>query len=203
MKIEELKKIIHEETKGRLSEEQIDEIIKHSGLKKQIENRKITNQLNRIIKGFELDEVEVVVTSNPYEYGATNVAKTESENDYSLKETITGVIGDTKGGAYEEPYQGDLIDESADFSLNEVQASVKNGEEYDDGVWDYPVTINVYLPEQKYDVETFKELKERDKMQHEEILAKAEDASLKGIKEEMDKIKEAREVTREEGKEEK
>ena len=69
-----------------------------------------------------------------------------------------------EAGEYEDRYQGDLIDEPADFSLNELQVSIKRSEEYIDGEYVDTTTINIYMPEKEYDVKTYKELIERDKL---------------------------------------
>lgn len=79
-----------------------------------------------------------------------------------MEETVEGIIGDTKAGEYEDRYQGDLVDEPADFSLNELQASIKRSKEYADGRNYFTVTVNVYIPGKEYDVKTYQELLQRE-----------------------------------------
>ena len=139
-KLNQLVEEIQEKTKGRLTEEQIQQIVNQSGL----------------------EQVAVLVTSDPHEYGVANVENKKFKNNYSLEEQVEGIIGDTKAGEYEDRYQGDLIDEPADFSLNELQVSIKRSEEYADGRNDDTTTINIYMPEKEYDVKTYKELIQRE-----------------------------------------
>lgn len=173
-KMQKLVTTIKEKTNGRLSDEQISKIIEESGL---------------------VDTSMVLVTSDPYKYGRANEAETgytmDGDHYESIDEEIEGIIGDTEGGKYES-------NESANFSLNQAQSSVIRRtkydyyEGYDEKHWYYSTLINIYLPEQEYDVETFKELLEKDEIQRKEIIAKGEEASLEGIKEEMIVIEEDR-----------
>ena len=155
MDLQQLIEEIQEKTGGRLTEEQIKQIVDQSGL----------------------EDVEVKVTGDPYEYGGDSVQNKEFDNNYSLEETVEGIIGDTKAGEYEDRYQGDLVDEPADFSLNELQASIKRTEEYINGEYDNnTTTINIYMPEKEYDVKSYKELIKRDKLKQlvEEIQERTE-----------------------------
>ena len=142
MDLQQLIEEIQEKTGGKLTKEQIKQVVDQSRI--------------------EDEDLKVSVTSNPYEYGEDSVQKQEFDNNYSLEETVEGIIGDTKAGEYEDRYQGDLIDEPADFSLNELQVSIKRSEEYADGRNDDITTINIYMPEKEYDAKTYKELIQRE-----------------------------------------
>ena len=82
MDLQQLIEEIQEKTGGKLTKEQIKQVVDQSRI--------------------EDEDLKVSVTSNPYEYGEDSVQKQEFDNNYSLEETVEGIIGDTKAGEYED-----------------------------------------------------------------------------------------------------